>query len=147
MTYHDICEMITEFEAGTYPESKWTHESHIIMAIWYIHAFPLAEARSKIKKGIKEYNLSQGGKNTKEEGYHETITEFYFRVLRDYMSRYQEAQPCELIVHDVLSSGIAERNFPLQFYSKHLLFGKRARRFWVEPDLQPISIPERMQPV
>lgn len=110
------------------------------MALWYIYHHPIAEARALIKDGIKRYNVSQGGKNTGDSGYHETITELYIRLIVLYQLQFSDPGDLEALLTQLESQPFVQRDFPFQFYSKELLLSREARIRWVEPDLKPLAL-------
>lgn len=138
MNSKEVRELIIGFEDGTYPVSRWSHQSHIYMAIWYLRRFPLSEASSRIKEGIKAYNISKGGKNTATSGYHETITEFYIRVLVQFLREHADLSEADLWEKITMES-FMESDFPFRYYSKAYLMSTAARRAWYEPDLKSMS--------
>ena len=85
MTAIEAKELIHQFETCQLPKAKWTHEAHFIMALWYCCHQTLPLAIQSIKDGIKRYNISVGGANTDDSGYHETITVFYTKLIIDYI--------------------------------------------------------------
>mgnify|MGYP006994860582 CR=1 FL=1 len=32
----DIAAFVAEFESGNLPKSRWTHEAHLLVALWYL---------------------------------------------------------------------------------------------------------------
>ena len=79
MTIEQAKELVAQFEMCSLPKEKWTHEAHFVMALWYCSHQPIPLAMQSIRNGIKKYNVSIGGANTDDSGYHETITVFYTR--------------------------------------------------------------------
>ena len=135
MEFQKVKELIKGFEGGTFPAEKWTHEAHFLMALWYLYHHPISEAKKYIKDGIKNYNLSVGGKNTDEEGYHETITEFYIRVMVQYILSFDEGTKLEVMLDDLQGQPFMDKGFPFRYYTKEKLMSKAARKEWVAPDL------------
>ncbi len=133
-----IAELIAGFEDGTYPASDWTHESHIYMAVWYLLKLPLEEATDRIKEGIRQYNVSQGGENTATSGYHETITVFYIHVLHQFLVSRGHWEDTEIWAA-LPEQSFMSSDFPFRYYSKEHLMSKTARARWVEPDLKPLE--------
>jgi hypothetical protein len=69
------------------------------------------------------------------EKYHETITQFWMRLL----ARFRDSAPnCELSPILETNPELLEKDLPLQYYSRETLFSDRARKEWVEPDSKPI---------
>ena len=137
VTLQEARELIEGFEAGTYPGSQWTHASHFVMALWYLHHFPYEVASDKIKNGIKAYNLSQGGINSETEGYHETLTEFFIRMIEEFRENSNGKDFIDTL-NALLASPLIEKDFPLTYYTKAELFSKRARLSWLAPTRQPL---------
>ena len=137
--------LVEQFENGTYLAASWTHQSHVVMALWYLFHYPLVEARSRIKEGIKGYNLAQGGVNSDTEGYHETITEFYIQVLVRFLERKGPID-FDKVMKALKHEPCMSSSFPFAYYSKDRLMSVRARKSWVEPDLQAIPAYESTHP-
>jgi len=127
-------EMIQQFEAGTYPKEQWTHYSHFVMALWYCYHQPLQTAIRSIKEGIKKYNISVGGKNTDEAGYHETITVFYISQIMQFLVHEDESAGLEDLLTQLEYQPFLTKEYPYKFYSKDTLMSKEARKRWVAPD-------------
>ena len=89
---------------------------------------------------IRAYNESTGVANTDSEGYHHSITVFYLAVIADFCREQRELAPHERVTA-LLASPLADKNYPLTFYSRELLFSAAARRDWVAPDLKPLPAP------
>ena len=133
-------ELIEGFENGTFPATKWTHWSHIQMAVWYLKHYSLSEARVRIKEGIKKYNVSQGGKNTDSEGYHETITEFYIQVLTMFLLKIPLHCSMEEALQLLEIDEIASKSYVFKYYDKKLLMTKKYRLQWIKPSNACLTI-------
>ena len=141
MDHKEVKALIAGFEDGSWPAAQWTHKSHVYMAVWYLSMYSDEEATHRIKSGIKQYNVSQGGQNTASSGYHETITEFYIRILRVFLSRSNFVS--KMVDWKSLSTQpFMDKDFPLRFYSEAYLMHPSARAAWCEPDIQPLKVYE-----
>ena len=70
---------------------------------------------------------------SKEMPYHETLTRFWMRSVLDFRNSKNGASIVEI------RSEITEKfdkDYPLKFYSRELLFSDEARKNFVEADLQ-----------
>jgi hypothetical protein len=134
--HHSLSDFITAFEEGTLPREEWTHGAHLTMALWYLRHYPEGEAERRIREGIKHYNAAVGVVSTPTSGYHETLTCFYTLVVKRFVETADDdaALSIETLVETMLASEIADRAYPLRFYSKELLFSIEARAAWTEPD-------------
>lgn len=126
--------LIEQFENCTLPKAEWTHENHFVMALWYCVKYPLPEAVSKIRNGIKRYNESVGGQNTGESGYHETITLFYTSRIADYIITKGISTFTEAVLTDLLQQPFLQKDYISGFYSHEYLMSKEARKCWQAPD-------------
>jgi hypothetical protein len=67
--------------------------------------------------------------------YHETITCFWLRIVRNFLlSQGIESALTNSVNH--LASRLASKDAIYEYYSRDLLMSETARRTWVEPDLK-----------
>jgi hypothetical protein len=129
-----INHIVTGFERGTLPKAEWTHEAHLIMALYYVLNLDANAVLAHIRSGIIRYNESVGTANTTTSGYHETLTVFYVQEVLRFLEHTDRTQPIAILARELLKSEIAERNYPLRFYTKEHLFSPEARSQYVAPD-------------
>ena len=139
MTVEQAKELVAQFETCSLPKEKWTHEAHFVMALWYCSHQPIPLAIQSIRDGIKKFNVSVGGANTDDSGYHETITIFYTRIIINYLLKKDTTQNFEQKLASLFQQPFLAKDFPLQYYSKNLLMSKDARRQWIAPDIQSLQ--------
>jgi hypothetical protein len=127
-------EFLAAFEGCTLTRQQWTHAAHVRMAWLYLQSGQSFEAVfSKTRQNIQRFNRAVLGK---PEGYHETITYAFLRLIR---SRLQSDSPDSAFASfrlrhpDLLSSGVLAR-----YFSKELLDSSQARQEVVTPDLAPL---------
>lgn len=123
-------DLIRRFEACELRKEEWTHQAHIATAAWYLIHCEAAEAGEKMRNGIRRLNLSLGGQNTDDAGFHETLTEFWMRAVA-----WRLRQGVALTEILALPSG-----YWREFYSIDLPKSREARRTWLSPDLKPIEV-------
>lgn len=129
-TEEEILEVVDGFRARSLPKEKWTHQAHLVTALWFhVHYSPL-EAICYLRSGIIEYNASVGGKNTPEDGYHETLTLFWCHTIRDFVASHAGLSLVEL-AQRFLSSEMASKEYPLKFYTRDRLFSLEARATYI----------------
>lgn len=131
----DILHIIEGFKDRTLPSGEWTHEAHLVTALWAHMNFTADEAVCFLRAGIITYNEASGGHNTATEGYHETMTLFWCRVVESFVRSHPDMTLLHLC-QAFLKSEWASRDVPLQYYSKERLFSTKARAMWLEPDLK-----------
>lgn len=128
----DILSVVQGFKDRTLPKEQWTHEAHLVTAIWYhVNHSPL-EAICYLRSGIIAYNVATGGTNTHSDGYHETLTLFWCRTISQFVADRRDLSLLEMC-RAFLASEKSGRDYPLKFYSRERLFSLEARATWVEP--------------
>jgi hypothetical protein len=134
----EILKLVREFESCSLPRAEWTHHAHLVVALWYLVRHEEAVATRLVRDGIRRYNKARGIKQTKTGGYHETITLFYIRVIRKFLSA---ANPdCTLMtLANSLINVCGDKNLPLEYYSRERLMSWEARTRWLEPDLKALE--------
>lgn len=125
--------------ARTLSRPEWTHEAHLASCLWLLRERPDIVPDHELPDIIRSYNTSVGGVNTDTEGYHETITQAYIRLIRHWLADHDHGEPLVDLVNDLLGSPLGNRNVLLHHWSTDQLFSIVARRNWVEPNLMPLS--------
>lgn len=138
-TEKEINFLIERFEAEKLPKAEWTHEAHLVVAVWYCSKHSLEKALPIVRRNITNHNTSVGTPNTDTEGYHETITKFWLIIASEFLKTQSESS-IDVSCNSFINSVYAQSNFPLNFYSEQLLFSVKARHHWVEPDLRELFL-------
>jgi hypothetical protein len=129
---HEIFNLVRSFEEAIIPHSDWKHAEHLVVALYYVVHHDLDTAYTRMRSGI--LNLLENGFKVdlkKEMPYHETITIFWMRTVANYNAAKKGASLLEK-ANEVAYKW--DKDFPLKFYSRELLFSEEARRRFVEPD-------------
>jgi hypothetical protein len=129
MTDAEIDAFVQSFENCTLPRSEWTHQKHLIVALWYLTRQQEAEAIQRIRDGIQRYNLTQGNPT----GYHETITLAWIAVIQRFLAVRDRTQSVSKLTEELLAI-CGRQDYLLQFYTKPVLMSDEARHRWVPPD-------------
>ena len=119
------------------PKAEWTHEAHLAACTWLVLERPDVHPERDLPAIIRRYNEATGVVNDDTQGYHETLTQLYIIGVRRFVAS-AETQDLLAVIKALLSSPMAQRSWPLSFYSRELLFSASARRGWAEPDLASI---------
>jgi len=139
--FHSDAEIIAIGEGllnHTLPKTLWTHEAHFAATVYLLLHRPDLVLETQMRQIICSYNVAMGGENTDTTGYHETLTQFYIRLVAEFIKTSNSAESLVQICNRLVGSKMAQRDYPLEFYSKHLLFSVKARRQWTEPDIQAL---------
>lgn len=133
-----VAAFIEEFASQRLPKSRWTHHAHLLAGYWYLTRHPPEQALTIMRERIRAHNESVGTPNTDSSGYHETITRLYLDGIAAHMAHNRDAS-FEDSLQRLLRGPLAESGWPLNYYSRALLFSVAARRQWLEPDLQSLE--------
>ena len=127
----EILEIVRGFETGTISRDAWRHAEHLTVACYYALHYDYESALVKMRDGI--FNLLRAFEVdlTKEMPYHETLTVFWMRTIFD--AKDNQTSLVEF-ANKILEIG-GDKDLPLKFYSRELLFSDRARQNYVEGDL------------
>ena len=135
----EIYALLNSFEEATIARDKWKHAEHLVVALCYLERHDLEAATDKMRSGIlhlleKGYGLDL----TKEMPYHETITVFWMRTAYAFALMHKELTFVEKVNK---LCRMFDKDHPLKFYSRELLFSDRARSEYVGPDLASFEEP------
>ena len=121
------------FEAGSVPHADFDHLSHVRVAWVYLHeASSTEEALTRMRDAIRRFAAAAGA----SQKYHETITVLWMRLLAEVKAAGKAGELADVLrAHPAL----ADKELPLQYYSRERLFSDEARAAWVEPDRQPLG--------
>lgn len=131
----EIYGLLRSFESGTIARDKWKHAEHLVVALCYLKDDTLEGATAKMRAGIFNLLKAFGVDLEKEMPYHETMTVFWMRTAYAYMLMNEHLSFVEKV--DGLCE-LYDKDHPLKFYSRELLFSDRARAEFVEPDVNPL---------
>lgn len=132
-TNYDIKKIFDGFQAGILSKSAWTHDAHLIIAVWYVNKYSIDKALNILRGNILKLNTFNGVPNTDYSGYHETITKFWLIVVKKFIlsnDLLSVSQACNLLVN----SRVGKPDYMLKFYDKEVLSSVNARRNWVSPN-------------
>jgi hypothetical protein len=120
------------FENGGVTPADFNHVAHVRVAWVYLReAASVEDALARMREAIRRFAAAAGASNK----YHETITVLWMRLLEDVRARGASGE-----LADVLRAhpDLADKDLPLQYYSRERLFSDEARAAWVEPDRLPL---------
>ena len=129
----EIFDLVTSFEEATVSRDDWHHAEHLVVALYYLTHHDLETSTIKMRDGI--FNLLRKAfavDLTKEMPYHETLTVFWMRTIDAFNSTRNGASLLDK-ANEVAAS--YDKDYPLRFYSRELLYSEEARGRFVEPDL------------
>jgi len=134
---NEVLDLVRSFEEATIPHDDWKHAEHLVVALYYLTHHDLDAAYGKMRSGI--LNLLEHGFKIdlkKEMPYHETITLFWMRTVADFNASKNGASLLDK-ANEVAYKW--DKDYPLNFYSRELLFSDEARAKFVPGDLRSSS--------
>lgn len=132
-----ILEIVRLFETGTIKREDWRHAEHLTVAFYYASHHDFETALVKMRDGIFNILKSFEIDLSKEMPYHETLTVFWMQTIFDLMKIYRDCSFVEM-ANQILEVG-GDKDLPLRFYSREVLFSDKARVEFVEPDLKHLK--------
>src|SRR5260370_21228231 len=129
----EVAELVRGFEACEIHPAEFRHYQHLAVALWYVSHMPYDEACEKLKRGIQRLAASYG-----KTGYHETITEFWLRTVREFLSSRRSLGSLSALTNQLIER-YADKNLIFDYYSRGALDSQEARTGSVEPDLKPFQ--------
>ena len=126
-----IDRLVEGFGNGTWPGREWKHAHHLVLAACYI--LESDQALDRLRTEIPRYNVSQGGENTTDNGYHETLTCFWYYVIRSYIGKLPTNLSRAAVVQRVVDEYAAQRDLFQNYYDFDVLKSREARATWIPP--------------
>lgn len=130
---------IAAFEDGSWPSAEWKHAHHLVMATCYVLAYGRDEALTRARVNIAKYNEAQGGENTADSGYHETLTVFWIDRVAEAIPK--EGSRVEAVRH-VVDQLAPKRDVWRRYYSFDVVKSQEARSRYVAPDWSVSPFPQ-----
>ena len=117
---------------GTWPIADWKHAHHLVMATCYVMTYGRDEALERARRNIPTYNEAQGGENTEDSGYHETLTVFWIDVVTAALPPQKSRLEA---IHHIVETLAPQRDLWREFYSFDVVKSREARKAYIAPDL------------
>ena len=131
---NEIRDLVREFEETTISRDEWKHAEHLTVALFYLVNYEKEIALIKMRDGIHKLLTKGFGVDLSVEmPYHETLTVFWIDTIAEFNAKNPELGLIEK-ANNLINR--YDKDHPLLFYSRELLFSDKARSVWVEPDLR-----------
>ena len=129
---NEIFAVVESFENGTIARADWGHAEHLTVALYYLSNHDRNAAYKKMREGI--FNLLRAFEVdlSKEMPYHETLTVFWLKTVAEF----KESRIGTLVLghfNELVEK--FDKDYPLKFYSREVLYSDEARAAFVEADL------------
>lgn len=135
----DDAQFLNAFESGRLEKAAFKHRDHVRLAWILLRAYGSTEARDRVVRGIRAFAALHGVPGL----FHVTVTEAWMRVVEMAVSddagaaERPESFDAWIPAHPaLLDGGLLGR-----YFSDALLTSDAARVSWVEPDREPLPMP------
>lgn len=135
-TESEITEVVRTFEDATISRDAWKHAEHLTVALHYLTRHDIEAAIEKMRSGIFKLLGAFDVDLTKEMPYHETMTVFWMRAVARFNASKNGVKLLDKANEMV---EVLDKEYPLRFYSREVLFSDKARAEFVEADIKPLE--------
>ena len=127
-----IREVVRKFEHCEYAPAEFTHARHLTVGCWYLCTLPADEALNRMRTHLLNFSAHHG-----KQGYHETITRFWIKLLEGALRQQSEEEPVLDRVNAMV--GLYPKETLFDYYTRERVMSDTAKREWVEPDLRALD--------
>lgn len=131
----NVDQLVSAFLSLKLPKKDWTHETHLKVGLWHLLNHSPEESLQLLRDRIIALNESHGVINSDASGNHETITAFYIHVISAFIAKTNISDNLDTLAERLISL-YGAKDLPLRYYSREVLFSKKARKECVQPDKQ-----------
>jgi len=132
---------LEQFESTVWPKEDWHHKQHIKVAYLYLRRYPLEAAAARLREKIKAYNAAKKVEESLLNGYHETMTQAWLRLVHFTLCEYGPAENAEGFYEQ--NPQLSQKKILRFFYTKELFTSSTAKVEFVNPDLIPLPQSKR----
>jgi hypothetical protein len=137
--YREECEIedvVRRFESCEYAAPEFTHARHLTVACRYLCTLAAEQALNQMRSGLLRFTAHHG-----KQGYHETITRFWLRLIEDCLRQLPPGMTVVEKVNAVVGLYPSKETL-FEYYTREHVMSEIAKREWVEPDLRGFSGPQ-----
>jgi hypothetical protein len=129
----EIQVIVEGFEGCHFKLEEFMHARHLTVAAWYLIHFDAEEALVRMRISLQRFIVHHG-----RQGSHETITRFWMELIGNNLQELSENVPLTDKVNRVVAR-FESKEILFEYYTRERVMSEKAKREWVEPDLQCIS--------
>ena len=131
----EIEDLVRRFEDCTIAPAEFSHDAHLLVALWYVGREPLPEAAARMRAGLLRFIAHN---QVEPQKYHETITLFWLKLVGHFLAREGAGRPLHALAQNLLAR-FGDSQLLFAHYSRELIASPAARSGWVAPDLRPLD--------
>jgi hypothetical protein len=132
----DDATFLARFEDQSLPLDQWTHRAHVRTAYLYLTALPLEDAIDRVRTGIQAYNAAHDIPDGPTQGYHETMTQAWMRLVHYAIATQDPAPTADEFID--ANPQLWQKAVLRFFYTKERFLSPEAKVRYVEPDVIPL---------
>ena len=121
----------TQFESKALEHAAFRHREHVRLTWIYLAAEPPAAVEARLCRALRELAASHGV----AQRFHHTLTVAWVRIIESA----RRSQPD--MSFDALADAcpwLLDKDAPLAYYTRDVLFSDEARGRWIEPNLKSL---------
>jgi hypothetical protein len=124
--------LVCAFEEARILPSHFRHYTHIAVALSYLQTEPLEPALARMRQALRHFSQAH-----RVNVYHETVTQFWMKLLNHLALTHYREQPLWRRVNLIVQRWTVAD--PLHsHYSRDVIASSRAREEWIAPDRLPL---------
>ena len=132
--------IVAAFEAGELAPDAFDHAAHLALATFCAVSLPRAVALDGLRDRLQSFLSRNGVRTTRERGYHETLTRFWFEAVIDIIDAADPMLPRTVdALVPLVHARLGDKGMALKFYSRDRIMSWAARTGWLPPDRRPTS--------
>jgi hypothetical protein len=120
-----------QFEAKTLEHAAFRHREHVRLTWIYLAAEPPAAVEARLCRALLELAASHGV----AQRFHHTLTVAWVRIIES-ARRSQPDMPFDALAE--ACPWLLDKDAPLAYYTRDVLFSDEARARWIEPNLKSL---------
>ena len=128
----EIHRVVERFERCEFALAEFDHAAHLTVALVRLREMQFEAAMARMREDLLRFSAHH-----QKQGYNETITRFWLRLVDTYRQRFPEErlwkQANRVVEH------LGDKQMLFRHYSKERVMSEPAKAGWVEPDLAPLS--------
>jgi hypothetical protein len=130
----EIERLVESFESCTVAPAEFDHGAHLAVALWFLSELPAPLAEGRMRAGLHRFTKHHHA----EAMYNETITLFWLKLVRHFLTRADSTRPLAERANELLATYRGSK-LVFEYYSRERVQTPEAKASWVEPDLKQLD--------
>lgn len=122
---------LQSLETGALANHALHHRDHLKAAFLYVRSRGAAQAEQAMLHTIRRFAKAHGH----APKFHFTLTAVWVKLVAAHARQHRDVSFDELVD---LDDRLLDKDLPLRFYSRAVLFSEQARSQWVDPDVRAL---------